>query len=415
MKTVEDKLNELAQLAEELKLQTEAHPEIEGDEDEDMDTTEMSTTEKMKLKAQMKGLSPAEHKKMMEGKKSSMYEMAMSKMKSKKMMDEVCDEDMDDMDKMKMKPMKEMDNMSMKNKKSMKEIHCDDDMDEMPMKEMKAKPDFLDLDKDGDKEEDMTKAAKDKKMKGMKESVDLGGLFEGQDLSEEFKTTAAELFESAVTVRVNQELDEAIDDLQEKFDQYVNEQTTELKESLVDKIDGYLDFMVEQWMDKNELAINRGIKTEILESFVSGMKNVFESHYIDVPDEKYDLVEASRAEVTELEARLDEEVAKSVSLTKTLKEISRQVMIDEAVEGMAETDAEKFRQLAEEMTYTDTGFEKKLAVIKESYFSASKTRHSKQLTEEFMTDEPIEETLNESSTIDPVMALYLTALERSNY
>jgi hypothetical protein len=319
MKTVEDKLNQLAQLAEELKLQTEKCDEIETDDDEDMDVKEA------------------------------------------------------------------------------------------------AKPDFIDYDDDGNKEEDMVKAIKDKKMKSVKESLDLGDLFEGQDLSEEFKTTAAELFESAVTVRVKQQLDEAIDDLQEKFDQYVNEQTTELKESLVDKIDGYLDFMVEQWMDKNELAINRGIKTEILESFVSGMKNVFESHYIDVPDEKFDLVEASRAEVVELEARLDEEVAKSVSLTKTLKEISRQVMIDEAVEGMAETDAEKFRQLAEEMTYTDTGFEKKLAVIKESYFSASKTRHSKQLTEEFMTDEPIEETLNESSTIDPVMARYLTALERSNY
>jgi len=302
------------------------------------------------------------------------------------------------------------------------EIETDDDEDsDGDGKE--DKPDFVDHDKDGDKEEDFKKAIKDKKAKDVKESeelkVDLGKLFEGQDLSEEFKTTAAELFEAAVSMRVEQELEVKVaallatnEELQEGFKAAALEESVALKESLVDKVDGYLDFMVEQWMEKNELAINRGIKTEILESFVSGMKTVFESHYIDVPDEKYDLVEAAQAEVAELEARLDEEVAKTVELVSTLKEINRQIMIDEAVEGLVETDAEKFRALAEELSYVEEGFDKKLAVIKESYFSASAKPEVTTLVEVFMTDGPVE-TLEESTKISPDMARYLTAIERS--
>jgi hypothetical protein len=279
------------------------------------------------------------------------------------------------------------------------------------------KPDFIDADKDGDKEEDMVKALKDKKQ--VKESeethMDLGNLFEGQELSEEFKANATELFEAAVALRVEQEVAALTAELQEGFEQKALEESTELKESLVDKVDGYLDYMVEQWMEKNELAINRGIKTEILESFVSGMKEVFESHYIDVPDEKYDLVEAAQTEVQELEARLDEAVAKTVELTGTLKEISRQIMIDEAVEGLVETDAEKFRALAEELTYSDEGFDRKLAMIKESYFSKSTKPSAVPLVEEFMTDTPVTELNEVAPKIDPVMAQYLTAIERSTY
>ena len=343
------------------------------------------------------------------------------------------------------------------------EIETDD------IEDSDAKPDFIDADKDGDKKEDMVKALKDKKQvkesegldelsqgtlksykqgalddgrlgmikndkakmakrsAGMKVAdskikteseethMDLGNLFEGQELSEEFKANATELFEAAVALRVEQEVAALTAELQEGFEQKALEESTELKESLVDKVDGYLDYMVEQWMEKNELAINRGIKTEILESFVSGMKEVFESHYIDVPDEKYDLVEAAQTEVQDLEARLDEAVAKTVELTGTLKEISRQIMIDEAVEGLVETDAEKFRALAEELTYSDEGFDRKLAMIKESYFSKSTKPSVVPLVEEFMTDTPVAELNEVAPKIDPVMAQYLTAIERSTY
>jgi hypothetical protein len=283
--------------------------------------------------------------------------------------------------------------------------------EKMPMEEMDTKPDFLDIDKDGDKKESMKKAVMDKKC--MKESVDLGNLFEGQELSEEFKTTAIEIFESAVKMRVEQELEDKIASLQEEFNEYSLKESTELKESLVEKIDGYLGYMVEQWMEKNELAITRGIKTEILESFVSGLKGVFESHYIDVPDEKYDLVEAAQTESAELEKRLDEQVAKNVELVQSLKGIARQIAIDEACADLVATDAEKFKQLAEELTYNESTFEAKLNTIKESYFSTKKSIKQKELTEEFMTDMPVDELNEDVKKIDPDMARYLTAFTRT--
>lgn len=292
------------------------------------------------------------------------------------------------------------------------EIIPDDDEDKMS--------DDADDEDDEDEDEDDKKSEdKVKEVKDVKESVDfsdIGNLFKDQNLSEEFKATASELFEASVKMRVKQEVDAQSAQLQENFKQQALTESTELKESLVDKIDGYLDFMVEQWMNKNELAINRGIKTEILESFVAGMKGVFESHYIDVPDEKYDLVEAAQTEVQELESRLDEEVAHSVELVKTLKEINRQIKINEAVVGLAETDAERFRQLAEELSYTEEGFDKKLAIIKESYFSKNTKKEVKPLTEEFMTDTPVENLNENIGDTHPDMARYLTAIERStNY
>jgi hypothetical protein len=245
--------------------------------------------------------------------------------------------------------------------------------------------------------------------------IDLGNLFEGEELSEEFMAKATAVFESAVAMRVKQELAE----LKEGFEKQIVTESVELKESLVDKVDGYLDYMVEQWMEKNELAINRGIKTEILESFVSGMKGLFESHYIDVPDEKYDLVEAKQEEVQTLEQRLDEQTGVIITLQQQIKEISRQIQIDEACKGLADTDAERFRHFAEELTFTNSDeFSDKLNAIVESYFTSAPKSTAKQkvLAEEFMTDEPVEE-LNEDSSksIDPMMAKYLKAIEKTGF
>ena len=267
-----------------------------------------------------------------------------------------------------------------------------------------------DIELDDAEKMDKTKSKEVKTESQERIPMDLGTLFEGQELSEEFKATATDLFESAVATRVGEHLTK----LEEEYNTRLSEETAELKESLAEKVDGYLGYMVEQWMEKNELAINRGIKTDILESFVSGLKGVFESHYIDVPDEKFDLVEASQTRIEELESRLDEEVEKSVHLSQTLKEIHKQVMIDEAVEDMVATDAEKFRSLAEELNYSEDNFDKKLAVIKESYFSAPAREKSKPLVEEFMTDEPVLEMNEETKVVDSTMARYLNAIERSS-
>jgi hypothetical protein len=272
-------------------------------------------------------------------------------------------------------------------------------------------------DVDTEEEKENAKAAPksngDKEVKTESTKIDLGALFDGEELSEEFKVKATAVFEAAVATRVKQEVDEATASLEASFAQKALTESTELKESLVDKVDGYLDFMVEQWMKDNELAINRGIKTEILESFVTGMKSVFESHYIDVPDEKYDLVEAAQQEAQKLEERLDEEVAKNVELNRTLKEMNRQTQIGEACEGMAATDKERFRQLAEELTYSEEEFGSKLQAIKESYFKAPVEEETKIIKEEFMTDTPVEVIQEETKAIDPSVAKYLTAIERS--
>ena len=274
-------------------------------------------------------------------------------------------------------------------------------------------------DDEEDKKEMSKKSVSEKmkpkmKAKSVKESkIDLGDLFAGQELSEEFKGKAAAVFEAAVAVRVQQEVAE----LQESLEQQQLDEAVELKESLVDKVDGYLDYMVEQWMTKNELAINRGIKTEILESFVSGMKGLFESHYIDVPDEKYDLVEAKQEEVQTLEQRLDEQTAQIICLKQDIKDMDRKAHIDEACQALSDTDAERFRQLAEELSYSDSKeFRGKLNAVVESYFSANNSKSAKKvLAEEFMTDAPVEMLEESSTSIDPLMAKYLKAIEKSGF
>jgi len=241
--------------------------------------------------------------------------------------------------------------------------------------------------------------------------VDLGDLFSGQELSEEFKQKATTVFEAAVAVRVKQELAE----LEESFEQQQLDEAVVLKESLVDKVDGYLDYVVEQWMNKNELAINRGIKTEILESFVSGMKQVFESHYIDVPDEKYDLVEAVKSEKEDLEQRLNEQTESIMHLKKNIKEMQKQFAIEESCKGLAETDAEKLRVFAEELVFSTVDeFTEKLVLIQENYLVVKKP-HSKVLAEEFMTDVPIETIQESARSMDPSMQRYLKAIEKSGF
>lgn len=301
--------------------------------------------------------------------------------------------------------------------KSCKE--SDDEEDKEDEEEMSDDGDDSDIENDDESKKGMTekkKAMKESEVKQVEESkIDLGNLFAGEELSEEFKAKATAVFESAVALRVKQELAQ----LQEGFEKQIMNESVELKESLVDKVDGYLDYMVEQWMEKNELAINRGIKTEILESFVSGMKGLFESHYIDVPDEKYDLVEAKQEEVQTLEQRLDEQTEVIITLQKEIKEMNRKGQIDEACKDMADTDAERFRQLAEELTFTDSKeFAGKLNAIVESYFAVGVSAEpaKKVLAEEFMTDAPVE-VLEESTkeTVDPLMAKYLKAIEKSGF
>ena len=193
------------------------------------------------------------------------------------------------------------------------------------------------------------------------------------DLSEEFKEKAATIFETAVKTR----LAEKEKEMKMKSEKEVEEKVSAVKEELVEKVDSYLNYVVEEWIKDNQLAIDRGIKSEISEDFISGLKTLFKEHYIDVPEEKYDVLEAMAAEKEELEKKLNEEIAKNVELSKSNFSFSKEKIFSEASEGLADTETEKLKELAENIEFKDEqDFSKKLDTIKESYFPKAKSEPS---------------------------------------
>jgi AcrR family transcriptional regulator len=249
---------------------------------------------------------------------------------------------------------------------------------------------------DEDDEDDMDESVTQK--------IDLGSLFEGEEFTEEFKTKAADLFEAAVEARTKQEVAR----IEEELSQRSLDESVELKEGLVDKVDGYLDYVVEQWMQKNELALDRGIKIEIFESFVSGMKDLFETHYIDVPEEKFDLMESVDAKAKTLEEQVDFLTAQNVELQQKFKLVAKERQIEEACKELTDLEAERFKQLAEELAYDDEeSFGKKLELVKENYIS--KAKPVKTVVDSVVTDSPVG--LNEDKQVDASMARYMNAFK----
>ncbi len=208
-----------------------------------------------------------------------------------------------------------------------------------------------------------------KKELDVKEHVD--ALIAGEDsLSEEFKTKAATVFEAAIKSKVK----EMAESMQADYDKKFVEETSKSKDELVEKVDSYLAYVVEEWMKENELALERGIKGEIAEDFISGLKKLFEDHYIDVPDEKYNVLEDQSSKIDELNKKLNESIAKNVELSKENGQFKRQDIIDEASEELTDTQKEKFSKLAEEIDYkNEEDFTAKVKTIKESYFGKKET------------------------------------------
>jgi hypothetical protein len=190
------------------------------------------------------------------------------------------------------------------------------------------------------------------------------------DLSEEFKEKAATIFETAVKTR----LAEKEKKMKAKMEDEMEEKISAVKEELVEKVDSYLNYVVEEWVKDNELAVESGIRSEIAEDFISGLKNLFKEHYIDVPEEKFDVLEAMAKEKEELEKKLNEEMAKNVELSKSNSTFSKEKIFSEASEGLADTETEKLKELAENIEFKDEqDFSKKLDTIKESYFPKAKS------------------------------------------
>lgn len=232
-------------------------------------------------------------------------------------------------------------------------------------------------------------------------SEDVAALVNGEELTEEFKTKAATIFEAAVVTRVKQEIVK----LDEEYESKLAEQVENYKEGLVEKIDGYLNYMVEQWIADNELALESGIKSEIMEDFIEKLKVAFQESYIEIPEERFDVLADMEETLQSLESKLDETVAKNIELTKVINESARKATVDAFVKDMTDTEVEKFKSLSEELSYDDAeSFKKKLQTIHENYFAKKASSEVKSV----VTDSAVEE-LREEKVIDPNVKAYLNA------
>ena len=244
----------------------------------------------------------------------------------------------------------------------------EDKKDEKEVKEMDMPKDDMKKEKKPMNAMAMKAGYMSSNYKMKKEEVDehMDALVAGQDdLSEEFKTKAATVFESAVNSKVKEIAETMEADVQTSYEQDI----AKAKEELTEKVDSYLSYVVEEWMKENEIALERGIKGEIAEDFISGLKKLFAEHYIDVPDEKYNVLEDQASKIEDLEKKLNEQIEKNVELNKDNADKSRKEIMAEVASDLADTAKEKFAKLAEEIEWSDAdSFKQKCETIKESYF-----------------------------------------------
>ena len=199
---------------------------------------------------------------------------------------------------------------------------------------------------------------------------DIDALVEGEELSEEFKTKASTIFEAAVHQKVMEVATEKIDELEKEYQTNLQEEIVSFRDELTEKVDGYLNYVVEEWMKENELALDSSLKSELTEEFIGGLKNLFTEHYIEVPDEKVDIVESLYDKVEELEGKLNSQIDDNVQVTSELNEYRKDKILEEVCEDLADTQSEKMKSLVEGVSYEDDkdDFENKVKTIKESYF-----------------------------------------------
>jgi hypothetical protein len=243
--------------------------------------------------------------------------------------------------------------------------------DEKEMSEAEDKEDKKEkeVSESEDKEKEMKKETAKDKVKDMDMKEDVNALTDGEDLSEEFKAKAATIFESAVKAKLVEEIEK----LESEYETKVDEKVSEVKEEIVDKVDAYLNYVVEEWMKENELAIEKGLRNEITEDFIGGLKSLFESHYINVPQEKYDVIENQAAEIEKLKEEVNKTIEKNVELNSKLAESTREEVINDVSSDLVATEVEKLKGLAESIEYKDAdSFRKSVETLKNSYFPKAK-------------------------------------------
>jgi len=246
-------------------------------------------------------------------------------------------------------------------------------MEKMNATDLKASYDKLmkkEEEEDEDDKEEVEESTLEDRIASVDVSEDVNALVNGEELSEEFKEKTSTIFEAAVKSKLRSEVKR----IEESKVQEIAEEVASVRSELTEKVDAYMNYVVEEWMKENEIAIERGLKGEIAEDFISGLKSLFEEHYIDVPDEKYDILGQQSTKIDELEAKLNEQIEKSASLKSEKDALMRESVFAEVASDLADTEIEKFKSLAEDVEFnTEETFSEKLATLKESYFPKATT------------------------------------------
>ena len=229
---------------------------------------------------------------------------------------------------------------------------------------------------------------------------DMNALFSGEELTEEFQEKAKTIFEAAISAKVAQIAEE----MEAKNEERIVEEIETVKAALVERVDGYLEYVADEWLQENELAVEHGLKSEMTESFLSGMKDLFEAHYVSIPEDKYDVVESMVNKLDEMETKLNEQIERNVSLNKRLAESVADGIVSEVAEGLALSQKEKLAQLAESVEFeSEESYREKLATLKESYFGQ---KVQKETSEKVLNEEAA------SPEYSGVMSQYLSILNQ---
>ena len=269
-------------------------------------------------------------------------------------------------------------------------------------------------DEEDDDEDDDEEEAKESKKKSVKEvkkvtkedidvSDDVKALFGEEDLSEEFKESATTIFEAAVVSKINEVLDTVSVDM----DAELEAEKEDSIQTLSTRLDDYLEYVVEEWVKENEVAINSGIRAEIVENFMEGLRGLFTENYVDIPEEKVDLVDELAAKVQELETSVNEEMEKNIDISKQLQEIKKEQIIESISDGLSENQSDKLKSLADGVEFeSEEDYTKKLETVKENYFP------SEEVVSEIADDEPLE-IEDDDKNVNGSMANYMNAISRS--
>ena len=259
---------------------------------------------------------------------------------------------------------------------------------------------------DDESEDDDEEEDKKKKKKKVEESInieeDVAALLAGEDLSEEFREKAKLIFETAINAKIS----EIYESLEEHYESKLLEEVDSMKGQLVERVDAYLEYVADEWLQENALVVEQGLKTEMTESFLQGMKGLFEDHYVTIPDDKYNVLESMVDKLDEMETKLNEQIERNVALNQRLAESVADVIFSDITEGLATSQKDKLASLAENVEFdSEANYREKLVTLKESYFprnTSAQRDYSETLSEETNYNEPV----------SGVMGSYLQTLSR---